>query len=76
MNDTLNLRVFLEDTFEGLKVTTVHLFEGGLNTCDLRDTVEHIDIRVREVVDDHHLIAGLLQLHSGMASDKARATSD
>ena len=74
MNDALNLRVLLEYTFQSIKITTVHLLEGRTDTCNLLNTIEDVLIRIRQIVDDDHLITCLLKFYCSMTSYEARTT--
>ena len=74
MDDTANLGILLEDSFRGCKIAQVHLFKGRTDAGNLLNTIEHLNLGVREVVNDNHIIACLLQLYCGVTSDESCAT--
>ena len=76
MDDTGDAAVLLEDTFEGLHIAAVHLFESGPLAGYLLDAVDDLSIRVGEIVHDDYFVACLLQLHRGVAADEARTSGD
>ena len=64
------------DALQGFKVAAVDLLEGGTHAGDLLDTVHHVGVGVREIVDDYYFVACLLQLYGGVAADETGATGD
>ena len=75
MDDALNTWIFLENAFEGWHITTVYLLESRTDACDFLNTIQHLDIRVGEIVDNDYFVACLLQLYSGTATNKTGSTS-
>ena len=71
VDDTLDSRILLEHGLRCSLVTQVYLLESRANACDFLNTVEYLDLRVREVIYDYYVVASLLQLYCGMATDEA-----
>ena len=71
VDNTLDSWILLEHGLCCSLVTQVHLLESRANACDFLNTVEYLDLRVREVIYDYYVVASLLQLYCGMATDEA-----
>ena len=69
-DDALDVGIFAEDRLRGFLVAQVDLLESRAHTGYLLDAVEHLDFGVGEIVDNHHLIASLNELHGGMGTDE------
>ena len=72
VDDTLDTRILLEEFTQRRDVGTVGLYEGGAYTRDAFDTVENLDIRVRQIVDDNNFVACILQLYGRVGADITR----
>ena len=65
-------RILLIDASHRLEVVAVGLVKLWPQTGDPLDPVEDRLVRVREVVDDDHLIPCFLKLYGGVGSDESR----
>ena len=75
VDDALYIGIFLEHSLCGSLVAQVYLLESRTHTCYLLNTVQYFYLRIGQIVYYHYVVACLLQLHCGVASDKACTTS-
>lgn len=74
VDDAGDAGVLLEETMERLDIRAVTLHELGALSRYSLDAVEHSDIGVRQIVDDHHVIACGQEFDRGMRPDIAGAS--
>ena len=74
VDDTLNLRIFLEHCFSSIKIAKVHLLESRTNACNLLDTIENIFTRIGQVVYNNDIIACILKFYSSVRTDESGTT--
>jgi hypothetical protein len=65
-----------DDAVEGRLVSDVGFVELGDRTGDLTHPIENRAFRIDEIVDDHHIVAGLEQLDDGVTPDEAGSPGD
>ena len=68
--------VLLEDLAESRAVAAVHLDEGDVGARDLAHALDGVHVAVREVIDDHDIIAGIDEFHGGVRADVAGTAAD
>ena len=61
---------------EGLHVAAVHLDARHVDARDLAHALDGVDVAVREVVGDHHVVTGVDELHGGVRADVSGAAAD
>ena len=76
VNYALDRRMSSEDALDSSLVIAVYFVEGGADARDGFDTIEHLDIGVRQVVDTDDLIACLDELNGRVRTDVAGTASD
>ena len=76
MNHADDVGIRAEDIIQVHEVTAVYVRERRFASYDCGDTVQHIDGRVTEVIDDGHIVALLHQFHRRMRSYISGSTGD
>ena len=72
--NALNVGVFLEHILCCLHIAQVNLLKIGANTCYLLNTVEYMNVWVRQVVDNDNLVTCLNKFYRGVRTDKTSST--
>ena len=73
VDNTLDARVILEELAQRLDVGTVGLYESGAHARDAFDAIEHLDVRVGQIVDDNNFVACVLQFYGRVGADVTRS---
>ena len=68
--------VLFEDLAESRPVAAVDLDEGDVHAGDLAHAFDGVEVAVRKVVDDHHVVAGVDEFHGGVRADVACTAAD
>ena len=70
VDNSLDVGILLEHFLGGILVAQVYLLKSRTHAGNLLDTIQHLLVRVREIVYHHYVVASLLQLYRGMRPDK------
>ena len=76
MDDTLNVRILLEDAFHSVLIAAVGLDELRTDARNLLNTIYDVGIRVGEVINNDYFVACILQFYGGVATDESGTASD
>src|SRR6056297_2830289 len=74
MDDSLDIGVKGDKGLQPVEIAEVYLFKHRFFACDGGDAIQHLYIRVGEVIDDKYIVTLFLQFNDCVGTDIAGTT--